>query len=135
MGLHSSHGVRIGFRDLGTESIEKTLCCTCRTDPEEAQSRRCGWRWLSPGSLPARRWEQTSRNQKQSSHNRGKAAVTADNLARTVSLRALGTQPGDKKEQHESQGMDTYPGSSFTDGDGITQPDKQGREENKNPLK
>lgn len=64
---------------------------------------------------------------KQSCHSRGKEVITAQHLPRTVSLRALGTHPGEKKK-HKSQGTDTYPGSSFTAGDGITQPDnREGR--------
>lgn len=49
-------------------------------------------------------------------------------LPTRVWLRALGTRPGAKKRQCKSQGTDTYPGTSFIDGDGITQPyNREGR--------
>lgn len=49
-------------------------------------------------------------------------------LPRPALLRALDRHPGEKKKQCKSQGMGTYPDTSFSDGDGITQPyNREGR--------
>lgn len=40
-------------------------------------------RWLSSGSLLARRWKQSSRNQKQSSHSRGRSVGNCAALAKS----------------------------------------------------
>lgn len=60
----------------------------------------------------------------ESSHNWGKSIGNCAALAKN-GLTLCSQHTSRQKEQRKSQGTDTYPGSSFTDGDGITQPDNR----------